>query len=226
MLNEKQKSLTGIAVSKTLEQGSGIQIADRPLRVGEFSPIMSKNQSGGVVFSKESVPPHIAANLGVAFLPVVDHEGKEQLALCLHGENYKLVVLARLAPTAAAGLVGDLMMSASHYSDPVLQAEVVKTIGDHVIASDMAIKDGLVLNTEAALQGIFAKMVARRLESQQKTFDAAVAEIERKAVIKAQEAISKSLLELAEVAAIDQTSVRHARLSELLPTIKSMLVTK
>jgi hypothetical protein len=115
------------------------------------------------------------------------------------------------------------MASAAHYSNPVLQAEVVKGIGAAVIANDMALKDELVLNTERALQKNFTKAITKRLDAKQREFDAAVAEIERQATAKAQAAITKSMLELAEIASIDQTSVRHARLSELLPTIKAMV---
>lgn len=222
-MNEKQKALLSLAVSKTLEVGSGIEIADRTLKAGEFAPILSKNKSGGVVFSAQSIPQEVCKTLGVAFLPVVDADGREELGLFVYGENFKLVPLARIDACQATSLVSDLIVSASHYSDPVLQAEVVKAIGDAAIAGDMSIKEALVLNTEAALQASFATIISRRLEAKQREFDAAVAEIERQATAKAQAAIAKSMLELAEVASIDQTSVRHARLSELLPTIKNMV---
>jgi hypothetical protein len=222
-MNQKQKALLSLAVSKTLEQGSGVEIADRKLVPGEFAPIMSKNNSGGVVFKTQSIPQDVCESLGVAFLPVVDHNGREQLGLFLHGTNFKLVPLARLDAKQAQSLIADLMASAAHYSDPLIQAEVVKGIGQAVVANDMALKDELVLNTERALQKSFSKMITKRLDAKQREFDAAVAEIERQAVIKAQAAITKSMLELAEVASIDQTSVRHARLSELLPTIKNMV---
>jgi hypothetical protein len=222
-MNQKQKALLSLAVSKTLEQGSGIEIADRKLAPGEFAPIMSKNKSGGVVFKTQSIPQDVCESLGVAFLPVVDHNGREQLGLFLHGTNFKLVPFARLDAKQAQSLIADLMASAAHYSEPLMQAEVVKGIGQAVVANDMALKDELVLNTERALQKSFSKMITKRLDAKQREFDAAVAEIERQAVIKAQAAITKSILELAEVASIDQTSVRHARLSELLPTIKNMV---
>lgn len=222
-MNAKQKALLSLAVSKTLEQGSGIEIADRKLTPGEFAPILSKNNSGGVVFKTQSVSQELCGSLGVAFLPVVDHDGREQLGLFLHGSNFKLACLARIDAKQAQSLIGDLMASAAHYSDPILQAEVVKSIGQAVVANDMDLKEALVLNTERALQKSFTKAITKRLDAKQREFDAAVAEIERQAVIKAQAAITKSMLELAEVASIDQTSVRHARLSELLPTIKAMV---
>jgi hypothetical protein len=226
MLNDKQKSLLSLAVAKSINQGSGIEIADRALNPGEFAPIVSVKKSGGVVFNTQSIPQAVCEKLGLTFLPVVDHQGCEQLALCVHGGDsagYKLIPLALIDARDAASLVSDLMVSASHYSDPTLAAEVTKSISDAVIAGDLGLKDALVSNTEQALQKSFANLVNKRLEAKQREFDAAIAEIERRAEAKAANVYAKQLLELAEIAGVDQTSVRHARLAEMLPEIKKAM---
>lgn len=221
-MNDKQKALLSIAVQKTLDAGSGIVLDDRPLKAGEFAPIESKHNSGGVIFSTQSIPQEVCQTLGLAFLPVVDHDGREQLALCLHGENYKLVTLARVDAKAAGGLISDLMLSAAQYTDPTTQADVVKAVTDAVLASDLQVKESLCDNSESAMQNVFAKMIAKRMETAQRHFDATIAEIERSAQMKAAQFYQKQLLELAEIASVDQTSIRRARLSEMMPEIKAM----
>jgi hypothetical protein len=226
MLNDKQRALLTLAASKTLAQGSGIEIADRQLQSGEFAPIESAKKSGGVIFSAQSIPQEISRKMGVTFLPVLDHTGEEQLALCIHGGDsagYKLMPLCRIDAGAAGGLVADLMLSAAQYSDPTLQASVVKSVTEAVLASDLAVKDALVANSEQALQTAFSKMISKRLEARQKEFDAAVATIEQKATERASKRFAKAMMELSSIAAEDQRSVRHARLSEMLPTIKGLI---
>lgn len=222
-MNDKQRALLSIAITKTIEAGSGIVLDDRPLKPGEFSPISSKNNSGGVIFSTQSIPQEVCQTLGLAFLPVVDDQGREQLALCLHGENFKLVTLARIGAKQAGSLISDLMMSAAMYSSPTIQAAVVKSISDAVLASDLQVKAALCDNSESAMQNVFSTMIAKRMESAQKHFDASIAEIERSATLKAAQTYQKQLLELAEIAAVDQTSVRRARLAEMLPEIKKVI---
>ena len=54
-------------------------------------------------------------------------------------------------------------------------------------------------------------------------FDAAIATIELKASERASKRFAKAMMELSDIAAEDQRSVRHARLSEMLPTIKGLI---
>lgn len=224
-MNEKQLALLSIAAQQALSEGSGIEIADRPLHPGELAPVAASKRSGGVIFKSALTGQH-AEKLGVAFLPVTDVDGAEKLALCIHGRagsTFKLKVFCLVEPTEAGSLIGDLMMSAAQYSNPDAQADVVKAITEGVLASDLAVKQTLAANSKAVLNKAFGDLVAKRLESKQAEFDAAIDGIKKTADLQAAKQVADYVLELSEIASIDRMSERQSRLKELMPEIKTLL---
>lgn len=221
MLNKKQEAILSIAVNQAIKNGSGIQIADRPLEPGEFAPTMSAKESGGLIFNNLLIPQDAANHIGFSFIPTIDADGQEMLGLFMHAGR-KLVPVVLINPKDAGSLVSDLMLSASHYQDPLIAAAVTKTVQDCVIASDMPLKEALLGNTKKAINDAFESAVQARLEVQQKQWAAALSDIEEKAQIKASKKFSAALLAVADIASTDQLKNRLEMLEEIMPEIKSL----
>lgn len=224
MMNQKQLALMTLASNQALTKGSGIEIADRPLAPGELAPVASAKRSGGVIF-KGAMTGELATKLGVAFLPVVDADGDEKLALCIHGKGseYNLKVFCLIDPADAGSLINDLMASAAQYSNPDHQGDVVKAVTEGVLAADLSLKDALVRNSKEVLNKSFADLVAKRLESKQAEFDAALEQVKQLAKLEAAKDVADYVLELSEIAGIDRMSERQSRLKEIMPEIKTLL---
>jgi len=224
MLNQKQKALLSVAAAKTLEEGSGITINDRQLAQGEFAPIESKDQSGGIVFSQSLVPDDICKSAGVCFMPVVDSFGKESLGLFIFSPaNHKLINIGNFDPDLAGSLVGDLMVSTLSFSSEVA-ANVNTAVTKAVIECDYKLKDHLLENSKNALNKSFETVIKKRLDAQQKAFDATVKDIQDRAETKAAKLFTKQFLKVAEVCAETRTSVRDELYKEtVLPIVKNLV---
>jgi len=224
MLNAKQKALLSVAIAKTLQEGSGIEIESRKLHAGEFAPIESKNQSGGVVFNNSLIPEDVSKELGFCFLPVVDSFGEEKLGLFMFGKGSgKLINIANVDPALSASMTADLLCSAGQYDNPVIASEVVLSISKAVVECDYQIKSTLLQSSRNALNEVFEPLVQKRLQSQQKAFDATVADIQAKAETKVTKMLVNQFLKLAEIATESRTSIRNERFeSEMLPTVKKL----
>lgn len=222
-MNQKQLALMTLAAQQALTEGSGIEIGDRPLAKGELAPVASAKRSGGVIF-KGAMTGEVASKIGVAFLPVVDADGDEKLALCIHGtNNFNLKVFCLVDPAQAGSLIGDLMASAAQYSNPDHQGDVLKAVTEGVLAADLPLKDALVRNTKEVLNKSFADLVAKRLESKQAEFDAALEQVKQIAKLEAAKDVADYVLELSEIASIDRLTERQSRLKEIMPEIKTLL---
>jgi hypothetical protein len=225
MLNQKQLHILSAATAQALSAGSGVLIEGRKLAPGEFAPIASRGQSGGLIFTKTALPAEVGDAIGLCAIPCVDHEGRERLGIFIHaskGVGRGMTCLALLDPSVAGALVRDLMGSAAQFADPTTAADVAKAVTDAALEMDLAIKETLAENSRAVIRAALEARESDQAKLQKSVYAAAIGHIEQEADKRAAKRFAKDALALAEIAAEPRASVRSEALEGMTAKLEEM----